>query len=121
MKTRIKTNRICIAYPTGTIKFFTLMILGIIMMSCNSHSKRRVTSEKITKESELITDDVFINNINSFDSTAVVHDLYFEPKGDINILCIVIKQNDSLFLYKGTGSYIRRYYTQRIKGDFAKQ
>ena len=35
MKTRIKSNRICIAHPDGVIKFFSIMILGIILMSCN--------------------------------------------------------------------------------------
>lgn len=129
MKTRINSKRICIVYPDGAIKFFSIMILGIIMMSCSSPSGRRVAEQKRTEKNfinnneVLISDDAFINNLNSFDATAVVHDLYIDSENDFtgNTYCIIIEANDSLFIYKGKGSYMQRYYKNRVKGDFVKQ
>lgn len=126
MRTRIKSNRICIAYPNGIVQFFMTILLCIIMISCSSHSEREAASEltnnTTTINSELITDDAFINDLNSFDSTAVINDLYLDNVDDFtgNTYAIVIKQNDSLFIYKGKGTYMRRYFSSLNIGDFAK-
>ena len=62
-------------------KFFLLLLISMLFMAC-------------TKNTVISTDD-FVNDLNSFDSTAT----YIAVDNDSGTFQFIINQNDSLFTY----------------------
>lgn len=122
MRQRVKNNRICIAYPNGLVKYFTLLLLVITFASCSTRYDRVKMNETNNSYNPTVSDQQFIEKLNSFDSTATIKQLYYEPVNELSpdLYCIIIKQNDSVFLYKGFGTYFKKYYESHREGDKAK-
>ena len=71
-------------------KFFLLLLISMAFMACDKNT--------------VISTDAFINDLNSFDSTAV----YVAVDSDPTSFQFVINQNDSLFVYNVEKTSITR-------------
>lgn len=69
-----------------------------------------------------ITNENLIKDFNSFDSTAVISNIYKCPADTKFDSCVVIvvQYKDSLFYYKSKDSYASNLITQKRDGDYLK-
>ena len=91
---------------------FLLIILGVIITSCSSREERlakiKTQSEiksEYKSELNLVSDSDLINALNSF-SNATISDKFV----DNGIGYIIINNNDSIYVYKGTSPLFKRIY-----------
>lgn len=96
-----------------------LIILGVIITSCSSREERlakiKTQSEiksEYKSELNLVSDSDLINALNSF-SNATISDKFV----DNGIGYIIINNNDSIYVYKGTSPLFKRIYTVQEIGQ----
>ena len=99
-----------------TFLLLLLIVLGTIITSCSSREERlakiRTRSEikseiksEYKSELNLVSDSNLINALNSF-SNATISDKFI----DNGIGYIIINNNDSIYVYKGTSPLFKRIY-----------
>lgn len=95
-----------------TFLLLLLIVLGTIITSCSSREERLAkikTQSEIKSEYKsklnLVSDSDLVNALNSF-SNATISDKFV----DNGISYIMINNNDSLYVYKGTSSLFKRIY-----------
>lgn len=62
-------------------------------------------------------DEAFINDINSFDSTALITEKAIVSFKDTTYYIIVIESHDSIFNYCGSGPFFKLYYDSKEIGS----
>lgn len=85
-------------------KLILLLVIAISMIACS-------------RPTECITTDAFINDLNSFDSTATYSAIQLSP----GMCAFVISYKDSLFYYNvETSDIVKAIYIAKDPGDKVK-